>query len=212
MPPLQSIRDERRKAEDGVKIIKSRIRLLRDVSAAKEKRLHREKEQVRARAEIAGDKEWQRDALETEFMRREMGSMEKRMLASEARDVTHHQLRQSKALVAAQRAAVASKVRAETSFKLEAAYDAKQAEYERRRELAEHGRRHRQWYKEVSANAKEEYQVRVFESRAMAAAEEETRRWMIKEESEKFKNTLAVEEQRLKEVNPSPRADDGVWK
>jgi len=200
MGKLGSLRDERRKAESEVGVLKARIRLLREVSDANEKRAAREVAKTKAREVAQGDAEWLRDTLESEYMRREMCSVEKRMLAVEQRDVTAQQLQQSKQLVAEHRLAAARRVREENTYKLGAALDQKNSDLERRRQMAEHGRRHRQWYKEVSKNAAEEFKNRVHELRGMAMAEEETRRFLVMEDSAKFVDALAFEELRLKEV------------
>ena len=100
MPRLEAARVERRKAEEDVKVIKARIRLLRETAEANEKKLRLGLEKQARHEIIQGDAEWMRDTLENEQMRREMMAAEKKSLAAEQRDVTQAQLTQSKALVA----------------------------------------------------------------------------------------------------------------
>jgi hypothetical protein len=200
MGKLTALRDERRKAETGVETLKARIRLLREVTDKQEKAAARAASEAAKRAAVQGDAEWLKDTLESEYMRREMGGVEKRMLASEQRDNSHATLTQTRQLVSELRLEGARKVRETSTYKLDAAHDAAAADLARRKAMADHGRRHRQWYQEASKHAAEEYKSRVHELRAMAMAEEETRRFLVAEGAEKFLDALAFEEQRLKGI------------
>jgi hypothetical protein len=200
MPRLEAARKERRKAEHDVQVMQNRIRLLRETADNQEKRAQLEKDALKKREIVQGDAEWLKDTVESEMMRREIGGAEKKAQAAEQRDVTHAQLSQSKTLVAFARKESARRVREDVQYKLDAAYDQKRCDFERRRQLADAGRRHKQWYRDASATAAKEYNSRVSEMRHMSIAEEETRSWVAVERNELYKDAVAIEEQRLRDL------------
>jgi len=200
MPKLQSLQQDRRRAENDVLAMKARLRLLRDTAEQNERKAARNRELKSSRDAIQGDADWQREALEQEFMRRDFTHMEKRVVASQQRNTTKARLAQSRRLVEDSRAATASKKREDTQCKLDAAYAEQQREWERRRAMAYSKRAHAKWYQEAASAAAKEFADRTSEMRLMGMAEEETRSWMINERAEHFKDALAFEEQRLKEV------------
>lgn len=200
MPRLEAAREERRKAEHDVQVMKSRIRLLRETADNQEKRAKLEKDALQKRAVVQGDAEWLKDTVESEMMRREIGWAEKKALASEQRDVSHAQLTQSKTMVASARQEGARRVREAVQYKLDAAYDQKRRDFERRRQLADAGRQRKQWYRAASAAAAKEYSSRVSELRHMSIAEEETRRWVAVERNALYRDAVEIEEQRLRDL------------
>lgn len=180
--------------------MKARLRLLRDTAEQNEKKTKRDRKLKKRIETIKGDADWMAEEVENEFIRRDMQAMEKRMLTIEQRQQDAAYLKQSKQLVSEVRAQNARKQRDDLNFRLEAAYDQQQTEWERRRQLTEQGRKHAAWYKSVSSLAAQEFSSRNSELRQMAVAEEETRRWLVKEDRDQFLDALAIEEQRLKEV------------
>lgn len=200
MPKLKNLQQDRRRAENDVTAMKARLRLLRDTAEHNEKKAARNRELKSSREAIQGDADWQREVLEQEFMRRDFTQMEKRVLASQQRNVTKARLAQSRRLIEDSRIAAASKKREDARTHLDAAYEEQQKDWERRRLMAESKRAHAKWYQEAASFAAKEFADRTSEMRLMGIAEEETRNWMIKERAEHFKDALAFEEQRLKEV------------
>jgi len=197
---LEAMRCERRKAEQDIVAMKARLRLLRDTAEHNEKKAKRNKE-LKAKIEtIKTDAEWVAEEVENEFVRRDMQNMEKRMLTIEQKQQDAAYLAQSKKLVSQTRAENAQKQRDDLAYRLEAAYGQQQAEWEKRRNLAEAGRKRAAWYKSVSSLAAREFESRISEMKQMGVAEEETRRYMVKEDREQFLDALAIEEQRLKEA------------
>jgi hypothetical protein len=200
MPRLEAAREERRKAEHEVQVIKNRLRLLQETAENKEKKAQLEKEALRKRAIVQGDAEWLKDTVESEKTRREIGYAEKKALASQQRGTSHAQRAQSRSFVESVRKEGARRVREDVQCKLDAAYDMKRQDFERRRQLADAGRQHKEWYRAAAAVAAKEYNSRVSELRQMAIAEEETRRFMTVERNAHYRDSLALEEQRIRNL------------
>jgi hypothetical protein len=200
MPKLDNIRDERRKAENDLKLLKARVRLIRDTAFQNEMKLRRERKQQVQRETIQGDAHWMRETVEQEFVRREIENTEKQKLAAEMRQQTKHYLNQSKQSVQEAKLEAARKKREEIQEKLDAAYEQKKHDWQRRKHMADEIRKHNEWYKEVSANAAKEFAERSSELRQMAIAEEETRTFMLNEKREQIMDALEYEEHRLNQV------------
>jgi len=206
MPRLEAAREERRKAEHDVQVIKNRLRLLQETAENKEKKAQLEREALRKRAIVQGDAEWLKDTVESEKMRREIGNAEKKALASQQRGTSHAQLTQSRSYVESVRKEGARRVREDVQYKLDAAYDMKRQDFERRRQLADAGRQHKEWYRAAAAVAAKEYNSRVSELRQMAIAEEETRHFMTMERNTHYRDSLALEEQRIRNLKAGLKA------
>lgn len=200
MPRLENIRDERRKAENEVTLLKARVRLIRDTALQNERKLRRERKLRTQRETVQGDAHWMRETLEQEFMKRDMENAEKKEHAAEMKKQNIAYRNQSKQILREQKAETARKKREEIQYRLDAAYDQQQRDWERRKHMADEKRKHTEWYKEMSSMAAKEFADRTSEMRNMAIAEEETRNWMIVERRYQIMDALEYEEQRLLQV------------
>lgn len=200
MPKLDHIRDERRKAENDLKLLKARVRLIRDTTFQNEMKLRQERKQQVQRETIQGDANWMRETVEQEFIKRELEDAEKQRQTAEMRQQAKHYLNQSKQLILHAKTEAAQKKREDIQYKLDAAYEQKQRDWHRRKQMADEKRKHNEWYKDVSANAAKEFADRCSEMRQMAIAEEETRTMILNERRELILDALEYEEQRLNKV------------
>jgi hypothetical protein len=145
-------------------------------------------------------------------MRRELGAMEKRMMATEQRQQRVLHIENSRKNVSELRAAEAKKQRDMLQYKLGAALDMHQHDWERKRNMAHSLKQHADWYKEMTALAAKEFASRTSEMRQMAIAEEEMRKVLVNESGERVKNALANEEERLLMVRAQiPHLSLSLW-
>lgn len=200
MPKLDNIRDERRKAENELKLLKARVRLIRDTTFQNEMKLRQERKEQIKRETIHGDAHWMRETLEQEFIKRDLETSEKQKSAYEMRQQTKHYVNQSKKSVLDAKLQGAKKKREEIQIKLDAAYEQQKHDWERKKHNADEKRRHNEWYKEVSASAAKEFENRSSEMKLMAIAEEETRTVLLHIKREQILDALEYEEHRLNKV------------
>lgn len=200
MPKLEEARNERRKAEHDLMLMKARVRLLRDTADHHEKKLQIEDQRSREIDLVKSEAEWTREIVYSEFMKRRTGSTEKKKLVVEQKKLAHENIDYSRRTMAGLKAAAARKVRSDLEYRMDAAFDIKQSDIERRRENLQRSRKHAERLKEMAANSAKEFSVRMGEMKEMAAEEEYTRRFLAKEAAEKAKDSIAHEMDRLLQV------------
>ncbi len=201
MPKLEDARKERRRAENEVVLLQARIRLLRETADHNERKAARAHELKAKNALVQGDAEWVRNSVESACLRRDIGSIERQMLAKEQKEHSVAHLEYSRKSLAETRAANADRQRREVQSKLDAAYSMQQSDWVRKRMQTESQRTHAAWYREANAQAARDFSLRLAELKGMAVAEEETRIANVHERARGVKAALVREAERALKVS-----------